>query len=218
MSLDDLLIVSFDGLNRAGKGTQLNMLKGYLESKDYLVEVLRGDGSRPGKGSSDFYDPSSNFWQQWQKVKDKSLDDWTYAADVLAHENYLRCVEIASQSKDTGQKGVILLDRSYISRLYMIRKEDSAVPFESCLKDHTVHPDVYFVLDVPKEVLLTRTSDDDPSKTEFRRRNVSTSYDTWIETINLVSEHIQIYKLDGTKDQYSLHNEVKQIVDEGYRT
>ncbi len=210
--LEDLLIISFDGLNRAGKGTQINLLRKHFESKGCLVEVLRGDGSRPGQESSGFYDPVSCFWQQWQKIKEKSLADWTSAADVLALENYVRCVEIASQAKERDQKGVVLLDRSHLSRWYMLRKEDSTMPFESCLNKHTLHSEIYFVLDVPKEVLLARSSDDRPAKAEFRRRVVVTSYDLWVATLELVPERMPMYRLDGTKKEGEIHDEVKRIV------
>jgi len=212
MMLEDLLIISFDGLNRAGKGTQINLLREHFESKSCFVEVLRGDGSRPGQESSSFYDPVSSLWQQWQKIREKSLTDWTYAANVLAHENYSRCVEISAKAKERNQKGVILLDRSHLSRWYMLRKEDPTMPFKSCLKENTIHPNVYFILDVPKEILLSRNYDDNPAKAEFRRRIVLTSYDLWIATIELVPEQMQIYRLDGTKKEREIHDKVKQIL------
>lgn len=212
MKLEDLLIVSFDGLNRAGKGTQIKLLGEHFKSKDYLVEVLRGDGSRPGLDSSGFYDPVSIFWQQWQKMEKKSLDDWTHAANVLLYENYLRCIEVSAKAKKKDQKGIVLLDRSHLSRWYMLRKQNSFLPFESCLKELTVHPNVYFVLDVPKEVLLTRNSDDNSEKAEFRRKVILTSYDHWIATLELVPEQIKIYRLDGTKKEEEIHNEIKWIV------
>ena len=213
MKLENLLIVSFDGLNRAGKGTQIKLLREHFESEDYLVEVLRGDGSRPGQDSSDFYDPISNFWQQWQKIKDKSLADWDYAADILASENYLRCIEVSAETKKRDQKGIVLLDRSHISRWYMLRKQNSFLPLESSLKEPTVHPDLYFVLDVPKEVLLTRDSEGNPKKAEFRRKVVLTSYDHWTTTLDLVPRQIKLYRLDGTKKEVEIHEEVKWIAD-----
>ncbi len=212
MILEDLLVVSFDGLNRAGKGTQIGLLREFLESNNYFVEVLRGDGSRPGQDSSGFYDPFSPFWQHWQGIKNKSLADWDYAAQVLAHENYLRCVEIVTQVRTNGVPSAVLLDRSHLSRWYMLRKEDAFAPFESCLKEHTVHPKIYFALDAPKEVLLARDSEDDPKKAEFRKRNVLQGYGVWMDTMNLVEARLPIHRLDGTEGRHCIHDKVKQIV------
>lgn len=212
MKLEDTLIISFDGLNRAGKGTQIKLLRDSFESDDYLVEVLKGDGSRPGLGSSDFYDPISSFWQQWQKKEKKSIDDWTFAANILASENYLRCVELSAEAKKKDRMGIVLLDRSHLSRWYMLRKQNSFLPFESCLKEPTVHPNIYFVLDVPKETLLNRNSYDNPEKAEFRRKVVLTSYEHWTATFELVPKQIKLYRLDGTKKESQIHEEVKGIV------
>ena len=213
MKLEDLLVISFDGLNRAGKGTQTKLLRELFESEDYLVEVLRGDGSRPGQDSSDVYDPISSFWQQWQKIKNKSLANWNYAAEILRNENYLRCVEVSTEAKKRGQKGIVLLDRSPLSRWYMLRKQDSFLPFESCLKEPEVHPNLYFVLDVPKEVLLSRNSEDNPEKAEFRRKVILTSYDHWTTTLELVPKQIKLYRLDGTKKRSEIHEEIKRIAE-----
>lgn len=212
MILDDLLIVSFDGLNRAGKGTQITLLREHLGSGDHLVEVLRGDGSRPGKNTFNVYDPYSKFWQQWQQKPNKSLEEWTYAAEVLAHENYLRCVELASEASEAGQQGVVLLDRSHLSRWYMKRKENITAPFESCFPEPVVTPDIYFILDVPKDVLLKRNSDDDPAKAEFRRKNVLAGYDLWVSTLNSIPRHIPIHRLDGSQTKQDIHEEVKQVI------
>jgi len=38
-------IISFEGIEGVGKSTQINLLKDYLESKNYLVEIYREPGS-----------------------------------------------------------------------------------------------------------------------------------------------------------------------------
>ncbi len=218
MNLEDLLIISFDGLNRAGKGTQINYLKQHLESQDYLVEVLRGDGSRPGEGSLGFYDPQSCFWKQWQGIQDKSFDDWEYAAKVLTSENYLRAIEVKTQAEKEEKKGIILLDRSYLSRWYMLRKEESSAPLSGCLEELTLKPDIYFILEVPKEHLLKRNANSSPIKAEFRGKNILTGYEDWTNTFGKIPLHLNIYKLDGTKQKSEIHEEVKGVIENEYLT
>lgn len=213
MKLEDLLVVSFDGLNRSGKGTQIGLLKDYLESRNFQVEVLRGDGSRPGIGSTSFYDPASNFWQNWQKKENKSIDDWIYASRILSYENYLKCIEFSAEVKEKDQAGAILLDRSHISTWYMLRKKDPNTPFVDSLKEPTVLPDIYFNLSVPKETLLARNSDDNPDKAEFRKRVVSTSYDKWTSTMRMVPKDIEMYVMDGTQDKEYINCQVINVVE-----
>ena len=38
-------IISFEGIEGVGKSTQISLLKEYLESKKYLVEIYREPGS-----------------------------------------------------------------------------------------------------------------------------------------------------------------------------
>ena len=40
-------IISFEGIEGVGKSTQINLLKVYLESKNYLIEIYREPGSTP---------------------------------------------------------------------------------------------------------------------------------------------------------------------------
>ena len=40
-------IISFEGIEGVGKSTQINLLKDYLESKNYLIEIYREPGSTP---------------------------------------------------------------------------------------------------------------------------------------------------------------------------
>ena len=38
-------IISFEGIEGVGKSTQISLLKNYLETKDYIVEIYREPGS-----------------------------------------------------------------------------------------------------------------------------------------------------------------------------
>ncbi|MBT4804841.1 hypothetical protein HON71_01585 [Candidatus Woesearchaeota archaeon] len=204
-------IISFDGLNRSGKGTQISKMKEHLESLSVPVGVLRGDGSRPGKGLDNFTDPSSDWWKIWQANNNKNYQDWNLAYQVLSNENEDKYASFIS----TNPEGVLLMDRCYLSRWFMLRQQDKDTKFEDAFLSTNLHPEQYFVIDVPKDVLLERVSDDDYTKTEFRRENVRRGYDLWQDTINRAEDYLKekMIRLDGTKSPDKLHNIISLSID-----
>lgn len=200
-------IVSFEGLNRSGKGTQIKMLRNNLETVCQPVEVLRGDGSRPGIGSRSFYDPKSQWWMDWQDHKDKKGSDWNLAYQVLTEENNLRCGEFYSENPN----GVILMDRSYISRYFMLRQQGVETSLEVVAKDTKLRPETHFVLEVPKSVLLERVSDDHTDKNGFRREIILKWYCLWTNVVNEAHEFLKdnLKRIDGTLSRRIIHEYVK---------
>lgn len=200
-------IISFEGLNRSGKRTQIYLLRNYFKSANHPVEVLRGDGSRPGIDSSGFYDPQSKWWKDWQCNQNKSSDDWNLAYEVLSSENNSRLNDFFQDNPE----GTIIMDRSYISRYFMLMQQGVNISLEDVARDTQVIPDLYFFLEVPKEILLERVSDDNPSKTEFRREIVKKWYNLWDEVVGTAQEFLKdaFERIDGTQSPESIHNYVK---------
>ena len=196
-------IISFDGLNRSGKGTQIRLLRDYLENRITPVEVLRGDGSRPGVGLRNFYDPTSNWWVNWQANSNKTVNDWNVAYQVLSEENNRRYKEFSHGN----QGGTILMDRSYISRYFMLKQQGLRISLEEIANSTELMPDNYFVLEVPKEALLERASEDDISKTEFRRDIVRRWYNLWEEVVYDAQDFLKekLIRINGIQSSQKIH-------------
>ena len=199
-------IVSFDGLNRAGKGTQLKLLRRHLEDLMYDVIIVRGDGSREGVNNSKYFDPPSVWWRKWQENKEKTIQDWDDAYLVLNKE-----VEDELETfRHKCCSGFFLMDRCYISRWFVERQRNKSTSLEDVISRTQVFPNIYIILDVPKKILLSRQNDDNPKKTEFRRQIVEQFYDLWQDTTNKVEDKLgnSVIRLDGTQDKYDINEKV----------
>ena len=168
-------VISFDGLNRSGKGTQLELLKQFLKNEKKPVQVVRGDGSREGINNINYSDPQSAWWVRWQTKKDKTSNDWDNAYTVLSKEieDEFHRFNYPEQNKNS----FFLMDRCYISRWFVQRQRDKTVQFEKIVEDNQIFPNKYFILDVPKEILLSRQSYDNPKKAKFRQGIVNKWFD-----------------------------------------
>ena len=198
-----VLIVSFDGLHRSGKGTQIGLLCDYLKKKDIMYGVLRGDISRPGVGSKTFYDPVSSWWQEWIIKKDKRIDDWNHAYERLVLENETYYYEFSK----INPQGILVIDRSYLSRWFTSRRFSREHSFEEAFNSTTLHPDQYNIIEVPKDALLLRCSKDKDRNKNFRNQIIEEYYDLWEETIDLAKNKLgkQITMIDGTLTLMDIH-------------
>ena len=141
-------IISFEGIEGVGKSTQINLLKDYLESKNYLIEIYREPGSTP----------------VGEKIRDILLD----SNNVLSNETELLLMfaarsELIDKKINTSQCDYLLLDRFYdASMAYQgygrkLSKEfiTSLTSFINC-----PIPDLSFLLDISvKEGFQRKNSD-----------------------------------------------------------
>lgn len=203
-------VISFDGLNRSGKGTQLNLTRKYLENSMQNVIVVRGDGSREGIDNPEYYDPPSMWWKRWQSNKKKSIQDWDNAYLVLNKE----VEDELANFRHKFDTGFFLMDRCYISRWFVERQRDKKTQFEDVVARTQVFPTKYFILDAPKEVLLSRQSDDNPKKAKFRKKIIEQWYDLWQDTINRAQDKIgdSMIRLDATKSKYDINKKVLENI------
>jgi|GEM_PF-2903483 len=201
--MNKIFIVSFDGLNRSGKGTQLKLLRKYFEGKNIPVQIVRGDGSRKGEGRTDYFDPESNWWKNWQNIKNKSPRNWDEAYHILSREIEQEFVFFSKQNR----YGLFLMDRSHISRWFMERQRNQNTSFESAFRKNCLFPDIYFVLDAPQNILLSRKSDDDPGKARFRQDIVKKWYELWKDTMKKAKRKIgnSMVRVDATKNANEIH-------------
>ncbi len=181
---NDLSTIAFEGINRVGKGTQIDLLKKVFKELDVDFVELRGDGTREGTGSHDG-DPFDIWWQENAKKirKQGTTEEWHEAAYKLVTE-----MKEWRMKARVLNKQVALLDRSLLSRASFVIDRDNPANDILLISDlypiqrgekiilDDILPDVIFELTAEKEVILGRLDPADP-KLEFRRKLIEDSYD-----------------------------------------
>jgi thymidylate kinase len=199
-----IFTIAFEGMNRAGKGTQIALLQHWLHTHHFPVVTLRGDGSRDGLGLS-MGDPHCREWRSFKRrlalcAPDQRFSMWNKAACRLALEfvewKTLKLLPLLERLQ--SDFGFILLDRSLISRLLLRYDETGKVSLETCYpldyKGKTVTwqdvlPTTTFLLHAPQQVLLDRLSQSDP-KHEFRQKMLKEKYPLFEDVLNQLPEPI----------------------------
>jgi len=141
-------IISFEGIEGVGKSTQINLLKDYLESKNYLIEIYREPGSTP----------------VGEKIRDILLD----TNNDLSNETELLLMfaarsELIDKKINTSQCDYLLLDRFYdASMAYQGYGRKLSKDFITSLTAfiNCPIPDLSFLLDISvKEGFQRKNSD-----------------------------------------------------------
>jgi thymidylate kinase len=208
MGSEKVPVIAFEGINRVGKGTQIERLQKELDLVGLNSVVLRGDGTRDGKGEH-AGDPYNEGWIANAGIlrKGGTTHDWNEAALVLAQEFIEWRKKLAELDKQ-----LILLDRSLISRGSFISQRQPEVtgvleiqhlypnPTNNPIKLEDVLPDVIFELVAPKEVVLSRLDQSDP-KYEFRKGVITQTYDVFYSTKDRLPQSVRerIITLDSTR-------------------
>jgi thymidylate kinase len=222
--------VAFDGLNRCGKGTQAALLQSRLREMDVFSVIIRGDGSRDGLGLTPG-DPEDLWWQGFKSCLKGSegttrwFDKWNEAACRLAHE--LICwqgITFPQMLKDSGRKsGVLLIDRSIISRIMVMRQAGEYNGLNSLytvggepqdIDWEEVLPTVLFNFHVPQEVLLARLDHDDP-KYQFRKGIIEQHFQLHVSVSRELPEEIlgRTIPLNGDNELEVIHEEISAVVE-----
>ena len=141
-------IISFEGIEGVGKSTQINLLKDYLESKNFLVEVYR--------------EPGSTF--VGEKIRDILLD----SNNDLSNETELLLMfaarsELIDKKINTSQCDYLLLDRFYdASMAYQGYGRKLSKDFITSLTSfiNCPIPDLSFLLDISVKEGFQRKNND----------------------------------------------------------
>ena len=152
-------IISFEGIEGVGKSTQINLLKDYLESKNYLVEIYREPGSTP----------------VGEKIRDILLD----SNNDLSNETELLLMfaarsELISKKVNTSQCDYLLLDRFFdASMAYQGYGRALSKDFISSLTTfiNCPIPDLSFLLDISVEEGFKRKNNDIKDRIESSSNN-----------------------------------------------
>lgn len=216
-------LVAFEGLNRAGKGTQIDNLKNLLSEANVSFVELRGDGTRDGLGAHDG-DPLSPWWQDYSKKirEEGTTTDWHYAAYLLAKD-----VKAWREEGAVLDKQIALLDRSLISRAaFVIDRE--RLPNDVLMVEHLypvqpgpriqiedILPDIIFELVAPQEVLLSRLDKQD-SKYDFRARLIREMYDTYYSSKERLPENVKerIVSIDSSKAPHDVFDSILETLND----
>ncbi|MFP4424407.1 MAG: hypothetical protein ACLFP2_04205 [Candidatus Woesearchaeota archaeon] len=215
--------ISFEGMHRSGKGTQLELFANYLDQQGIPYHIHRADGSRKGLDES-IDDPYSKWWQVLRPylmaVDENGNYDpaiWDIAYRKLAGEIWdtyhtIFPQQLAAQGKDVGY---LLLDRSVLSRCFVKRREQE-IGLEDMLRFRdlqgkerkTIIPNLCFVMQCEKHVLLDRNEQRN-GKYEFRKRNIENYYEDFVQTYESVDkELLNLILLDADKDPKQIHEQI----------
>lgn len=91
-------IISFEGIEGVGKSTQISLLKEYLESKKYLVEIYREPGS-------------TNIGENIRDILLNNTNQLSNEAELLLM--FAARAELINQKINVSKADYILLDRFY---------------------------------------------------------------------------------------------------------
>ena len=206
------VILAIEGLHRSGKTTNLALLSARLR-KEYEIEVrvLRGHGSRPGNDSKGFYDPPNEYWKQWHS-QPKEFPAWEEAYEQLNKEN----LSIINQLAQQNTPSVVLMDRCYLSRAYLLAKNGLPADVSSSRLSAPIRPEHIFVLHASKETLINRTYNDTSSKASFRRTNIKEGYPAWSTIVSQASKYSEMHIVDAQQTIPEVHEQIWGVVKQYY--
>lgn len=200
---DRPITIAVEGMHRSGKGTQLALMKAWLENEGLNVVRVRGAACRSGKGvgNSDYYDPVSEYWRIFTRDRASGGEDWTHAFVTIDQEVHEFVSSFGS--------GVILMDRCYISNGFFSER------FNALSVDRPFIPDVVFYLNVSRSVLLERLGDKDDWKSRFRRNNIVGHFDEYSSHMErVIGDSENVVEVDGSLPS----EEVFRVIQEDIRS
>lgn len=228
-----ILTLGFEGPNRVGKGTQCALLQAWLTRQGIPSLLVRGDGSRAGKGATPG-DPPSRWWQQmdiWLHSSQATYHDWNVAAVRLARELLIWRERVLPRyiAAQGVPYVVLLVDRSLLSRAMLLRAmqpddpSPDLYPAEAQTKgrkitSEAVCPDLIFALNAPREVLLSRLSPLDP-KYAFRRRLIEETSEGFRDVVRYLPEGLQdrVVNVDAARSIEEVAETIQDILIQEYR-
>ncbi len=224
----NIYTIAFEGLNRVGKSTQIELIKNKLDELGIPCVSIRGEGYRDGKGDVEG-NPESDYWTKMSEMLRNNIDDyemWNEASYRLAREMLVwRDRILKNKIKETLEPfGVLLVDRSLISNSILKTLQKNPKPGEKFSAEELypeniqdrkqittdmVLPDLILELIAPKDVLLARLKEDNPDY-EFKKNNIENKYKLYREAKLHLPDEIQdlIETVDSSKEPEEVYQEV----------
>lgn len=214
--MNNIFIISFDGLHNNGKTTQIALLAEELKRNNISVLIRRGDGMRKGEGK-EINDPESEWWKKnITRMRatgfegSASMAAATEASNRLNNELYVAKNYFMPHmiKREKSKAGVILLDRGPISRIFVKRREeptaglDSIDIFENLSGKHAILlPDKIFLFHASLDILIARNCDRTSEKSKFNETVLTKYYKDFEKVIPNLPEELQrrTMLIDSTK-------------------
>jgi thymidylate kinase len=228
MEKPKVISIGFEGPNRSGKGTQIEILSNQLENMGIPYLVVRGDGSRPNQGEHKG-DPVSEWWSKTipllKDPENKDSDLWNDSSARLARELIVFRDRVLPNIAKQNNKpvAVLLVDRTLLSRTMVPRSQekknisDNLYSQDSGIDTSKICPDLIFNIVVDKETLLSRLDEKDP-KYEFRKKLILEKYNWYLDAHKYIPEGLQdrIIQIDGSSDPITINNSIIEIINKKF--
>lgn len=224
MEKPTIISIGFEGPNRSGKGTQIELISNQLKEKGIPYLVVRGDGSRPNQGEHKG-DPISEWWSKviplLKNPENKDSDLWNISSSRLARELIVFRDRILPNiaKENESPVAVLLIDRTLLSRTMVPRSQgtkdiaNNLYPKNSKFTSVEVCPDVIFNIVVDKETLLNRLDINDP-KYEFRKKLILEKYFWYLNAHEYIPEELRdrVIQIDGSSDPNKINIEISKVI------
>ena len=224
MKESKIISLGFEGSNRAGKGTQIEILSNKLKEMNIPYLTIRGDGSRPNEGKHKG-DPISDWWSKTiPLLKEKVNKDgelWNISSTRLARELLVFKNRVLPKMATENNKpvAVLLIDRTLLSRTMVPRSQkivdikNNLYPKDSKFNLEDVCPDIIFNILVDKDTLLSRLDHNDP-KYEFRKNLILEKYDWYLDAHKYIPTELQnrVIQIDGSSDPETVNKSIIEII------
>ena len=203
MGLNRGILITFEGIEGSGKSTQIDRIYKYLKKKNIKFIKTREPGGT----------------KLSEKIRKLIINDLKNNEDNLTELLLLfasRSNHFLKMSKYLKKKYVVICDR-YIDSTYVYQhyEQGQSLKFINFLQkkiDNNIKPYITFLLDIPPELskkrLLKRKKLD-----RFDRYNKIKMNSLRKSFLKLSKKFQRIVKIDGTKNENIVHNEiVKRLI------
>jgi len=199
-------LIDIEGIDGSGKSTQALLLKNFLESKGFIVELLK----EPTNGA---------IGTLIRKIlKEDKNPDPHKMAKLYADDRYENYIKYLKPALASGK--IVIMDRYVISS--MAYQCAGGVPLEKVIKlnNFAPKPDLVIIIDLPVEIALQRMKImgkevDSFEKKEFLKK-VREKYIQLPQDLKRFKDWEKtIFKIvDGTKSPESVFEDIKSIVNQ----
>lgn len=185
------MLITFEGIDGAGKTTQTRLLKKWFESKDHKVLLT--------------YEPTNNkIGRALKKRMRISTHNWVEAI-LFAADRALHCEEVIIPSL---KKAIVICDRYTHSTLAYQTAMGLDKAWIECLNKNVPEPDMTIFLDIRPEVAMSRISKRPKRTIKYEKlkllNKVRANY------LRMKSKKFKV--VNSEKEIQVVHEEIKEII------
>lgn len=223
--------IAFDGMHRCGKWSQIKLLQEEINNQKVNNITVRGEYYRTWDGRNNLEDPFSprrkdNIYNTNYQEKSNRLNRELYILHKRKYPEYLK--------ENNINNWIIIHDRSIVGN-YLFKSGENIDTknidyFNYWKSDKLINkviiPDLIFLLQPPKEILLKRlykwfdiNEDNAEGRLKYKIKYITEKYDTYYEWYRNIPEYIKknIILILWDKDKVDIHKIVKEKIDEKYK-